>query len=151
MKSSLVQSGRRLLVILDPGDDVLPALIAACVQNDIVQGYVPVFVGAFRTATLIGTHGSIIDSDAPLADSVVVTNVEGLGSGTIASGIEGAIPHLHVALGEKGKGAASSAGHLLSAEVQYVTEIVVEEIVSPQLVKRPDPAARGLANLAFEV
>jgi predicted DNA-binding protein with PD1-like motif len=150
MFSSELTIGRRFAVVLQPGDDVLPSIVEACRENGIEQGYIPVFLGAFRSVRLIGTSAPIEDDDAPLPDAVHVANVEGTGSGTIAFDPAGPIPHVHVAVGVKNYSASAYAGHLLSATVQYVTEIVIEEVLSPRFVKRPDPEARGLANLAFE-
>jgi predicted DNA-binding protein with PD1-like motif len=149
MITAEVTSGRRIAVVLQPGEDVILSIVAACRAADVEQGYIPVFLGAFRRVRLIGTDALILDEDAPLGNSIDVTNAEGLGSGSIASSFEGPVVHLHVAVGAKGDGARARAGHLLSAEVQYVTELVIDEVLAPRLVKVVDPAARGLANLAF--
>ncbi|MFD1714298.1 PPC domain-containing DNA-binding protein [Amnibacterium flavum] len=141
--------GRRFLVVLQPGDEVLEGVREFCRQHQVGQAYLSSFLGAYTTATLIGTADPIEDEDAPLPKSVTFRNLEGVGSGTIVTVDDLPVPHIHVALGEKGDRAAAYAGHLLAATVQYVTEIVVEEVLSPRLTKRADPAARGLANIAI--
>lgn len=149
MFAAELEVGRRFLVVLQPGDEVLDGLRAFCSQHGVDQAYLTTFLGAYTEATLIGTADPIADEDAPLPDSVVVRNSEGIGSGTVVTADGVCTPHVHVALGEKGDSAAAYAGHLLAGTVQYVTEIVVTEIVSPRLTRRSDPAARGLANIAL--
>jgi predicted DNA-binding protein with PD1-like motif len=146
-----ITTGRRFLLVLQPGDDVLGSLAAACAERGIEQAYLPVFLGAFTRVSLIGTCSPIADHDAPLPDSVHLEGVEGTGSGTIAwDRATGSVtPHVHVAVGVKAYSANGYAGHLLSATVHYVVEIVLEEVLAPRLTRVPDPAASGLANLSF--
>jgi len=151
MISAELTTGRRFAVVLQPGDDVFASLAAVCAEHGIEQGYLPVFLGAFTRAALIGTCSPIDDHDAPLPDAVHLEGVEGTGSGTIAfdPATGGVLVHVHAALGVKAYAANGYAGHLLSATVHYVTEIVVEEVTSPRFIRTPDAAAHGLANLAF--
>ena len=150
MFSSEITAGRRIIVVLQPGDDVLPSIVEACDQHGISQGYLPVFLGAFATVTLIATAEPILDEDAPLPLSVTHRNTEGTGSGTLVS-VDGVlVPHVHIAVGAKGQSGAAYAGHLLGATVQYVTEVVIEEVLEPLFDKRADAAAHGLANLWFD-
>lgn len=151
MFSSELVTGRRFAVVLQPGDDVMASLAAVCAEHGIEQGYLPVFLGAFTRVSLIGTCSPINDHDAPLPDSVHLEGVEGTGSGTIAFDPATAtvLSHVHVAVGVKAYSAHGYAGHLLAATVHYVTEIVIEEVLSPRFIRQPDAAAHGLANLAF--
>ena len=151
MISAELAVGRRFAVVLQPGDDVFASLAAVCAEHGIEQGYLPVFLGAFTRVSLIGTCAPIADHDAPLPDAVHLEGVEGSGSGTIAfdPATGGVLVHVHAAVGVKAYSANGYAGHLLSATVHYVTEIVVEEVTSPRFIRNPDAAAHGLANLAF--
>jgi len=151
MISAELAVGRRFAVVLQPGDDVFASLAAVCAEHGIEQGYLPVFLGAFTRVSLIGTCAPIADHDAPLPDAVHLEGVEGSGSGTIAfdPATGGVLVHVHAAVGVKAYSANGYAGHLLSATVHYVTEIVVEEVTSPRFIRKPDAAAHGLANLAF--
>lgn len=151
MFSSELSTGRRFAVVLQAGDDVLGSLAEFCAENGVEQAYLPVFLGAFSEVTLIGTCERVDDEDEPMPKSVHLTNVEGIGSGTIAWGgaDSGVLPHLHAAVGLKSYSATAYAGHLLAATVQYVTEIVVEEVLSPRFSRVPDPAARNIPNLSF--
>jgi predicted DNA-binding protein with PD1-like motif len=152
MISAEITTGRRFAVVLQPGDDVLASIAAICAEHRIEQGYLPVFLGAFTRVSLIGTCSVIDDHDAPLPDSVHLEGVEGTGSGTIAfDPATGAVtPHVHVAVGVKAYSANGYAGHLLQATVHYVTELVIEEVLSPRFIRKPDAAAHGLANLSFD-
>lgn len=151
MFSTELVGGRRIAVVLQPGDDIFAALGEACAAHGIEQGYLPVFLGAFTEVSLIGTCLPIEDEDLPLKHSVRLTNVEGTGSGTIAWDAETASVqiHLHVAIGMKARSAQAYAGHLLGGTVHYVTEVVVEEVLAPRFLRRADPAAHGIANLVF--
>lgn len=141
--------GRTILVVLEPGDDVIGALVDACARFELQQGYIPVFSGAFRDLTIIGTDEPIEDEDAPLGDSIVVRNAEGFGSGTVAQGSDGTAVHLHASVGAKGESSRATAGHVLAGTVQYPVEVVIVEVLSPALVRRPNPAARGIATLTW--
>jgi predicted DNA-binding protein with PD1-like motif len=152
MFSTELVGGRRIAVVLQPGDDILGALGEACAAHGIEQGYLPVFLGAFTEVSLIGTCLPVEDEDVPLKDSVLLTNVEGTGSGTIAwdAAATSVQIHLHVAIGMKSRAAAGYAGHLLGGTVHYVTEVVVEEVLAPRFARRPDPAAHDIPNLVLE-
>lgn len=150
MMSRVVTTGRTVLAVLEPGDSVIPALLDACSEAGITQAYIPVFLGAFREMTIIATDQPVEDEDAPLGDSVTLRNAEGLGSGTLAPGPNGPVLHLHATVGLKAELSRGVSGHVLSAVVQYPTEVVITEILSPALLRRPDPAARGLATLTFD-
>lgn len=149
MESRKITAGRRIAVLLRPGDDVIPSIVAACREHRVDQGVIVTLVGAFRTATLIGTTGPIEDAHAPLTESVTVEGVEGIGSGTIAATDDGPLPHIHLTAGVKGQGAAGYTGHLLAATAHYVVEVVIDEVLAPPLVRRVDEAAAGLPTLAF--
>ena len=152
MFSTELVGGRRIAVVLQPGDDIFAALGEACAVHGIEQGYLPVFLGAFTEMSLIGTCLPIEDEDLPLKDSVRLTNVEGTGSGTIAwDAVTASVQiHLHVAIGMKSQSAEGYAGHLLGGTVHYVTEVVVEEVLAPRFLRRPDPAAHNIPSLVFD-
>jgi predicted DNA-binding protein with PD1-like motif len=145
-----VPSGRRFAVVLEPGEEVLAAIGAACERHQVQAAFVPVFLGAFTQVTLIGTREPVPDEDVPLPRSVTVEWAEGLGSATVAPGADGEpIVHLHAAVGRKSDGALGYAGHVLSAVTHYTAEIVIEEIPGTVIERRPDPAAHGLNTLRF--
>lgn len=129
----------------------MATVLAACGGHGIRQGYLPVFLGAFSTVRLIGTCGPLLDPDAPISDEVWLDNVEGSGSGTLCVDPRqgDSVLHLHAALGVKQYAANGYAGHVLEATVQYVAEIVVQEIVQPLLTRQVHPGSSGLPILHF--
>ncbi len=151
MRAAELTVGRRFAVALDPGDEVLEALTTLCAEHGIRQATIPVFSGAFRSARFIAAHTPVDDQEPPLPQEVTVTYTEGIGSGTVMwDADEGrAVPHLHVALGVKNTGATGYAGHLLGGEVHYTAEVVIEEVLSPTLLRVSDPRAFGIPTLRF--
>lgn len=136
MHSAELRIGRRLLVVLEPGDDVVAGITAACREHGIERGVVPVFLGAFAEMGLIGTTEPVVDPGEPLARSVTVRWAEGHGAATIAPDPDGEpVVHLHAAVGDKLAGAAAVAGHVLHATAQYTVELVIEEVLAPALVR----------------
>ncbi len=151
MHTTTVTTGRRLAVALEPGDDVLPSLAEACRAHHISQAVIVTCSGAFRRMRLIATHGEVgPDQDEPMQDSVEVTFVEGIGSGTVATMDDGTLSvHLHAAVGIRADGGAAVAGHVLEAESQYVVEVVMDEVLSPTLTRVASEATRGVPALRF--
>ncbi|MEV7972799.1 DUF296 domain-containing protein [Cellulomonas sp. NPDC089187] len=151
MRAAELTVGRRFAVALEPGDEVLTCLAALCAEQGIRQATIPVFSGAFRSARFIAAHTPVDDEEPPLPQEVTVTYTEGIGSGTVLwdEQTQTATPHLHVALGVKNTGATGYAGHLLGGEVHYTAEVVVEEVLSPTLLRVPDAAAFGIPTLHF--
>ena len=141
--------GRSLVVVLEPGDEVRAGIAAACRAAGIEAAYVPVFLGAFRETVLIGGEHPPADVDEPMPTSVTVVNAEGHGTATVTAGADGPEVHLHATVGAKGESARASAGHVISAVVQYHTEVIVVELVSPAMAREPNEAARGIATLTF--
>jgi predicted DNA-binding protein with PD1-like motif len=150
VRSVQVSAGRRLLVALEPGEEVLASVAAATERHQFPAAVVPVFFGAFTRVTLIGTREPVEDEDVPLPRSVTVEWVEGLGAATVAPGADGAqVVHLHAAVGRKSQGTLAYAGHVLSAVTHYTVEIVIEEVLGPPVTRFPDPAAHGVSTLRF--
>lgn len=148
MRCTPVTSGRRLLVVLEPGDEVLTALAAACREHGIRQAAVTAFLGAFTAVDLIGTSDPVPDPDVPLPKATRVEFVEGTASGTVAPGPDGVpVVHLHAAVGVKGSAALGYVGHVLSAITHYTAEVLVEELLGVDLARRPDPRAHGIPTL----
>lgn len=138
MRSREVTIGRTIVVVLDHGDDFYTALAEACTENGIRQGYIPMFIAGFATADLVGTCEQLEDPQAPVWSKVHLTNVEALGGGTLAwDDASGSIaPHIHVTVGLKAHSATGHTSHLLDATVQFLTEMIIVEIVEPQLHRR---------------
>jgi len=148
MRSAEITVARRILAVLEPGDDVLTSIAAICTEHRITSAVIPAFLGAFTEVTLIGTDQPVADHDAPMPQSTTVRWVEGVGTATVAPDEQGRpVVHLHAAVGVKADAALGYAGHVLSARTHYTAELVIEEITGPTLRRRPDPAAHGIATL----
>jgi predicted DNA-binding protein with PD1-like motif len=137
MRYAQITRGREFVVAFDHGDDFFGALEKFCAENEVRSGYIPTFVGGFRRARLVGTCSPMDNPEAPLWDSVEVTTVEALGGGTLAWDVQQnkLAPHIHVSAGRKEASADGRTSHLLSAEVQFITELVVVEIEAPHLTR----------------
>src|SRR5213078_4633650 len=80
----------------------------------------------------------------PRHSSAYLTNVEELGGGTIAyvEAKDGIRPHIHVSVGLKAHSANGHTSHLLSAKVQFLTEMLFVEISGwPRWRSQPSAAA----------
>jgi predicted DNA-binding protein with PD1-like motif len=77
--------------------------------------------------------------------------VEALGGGTLAHDpTTGDVkPHLHVTVGLKEHSATGHTSHLLSARVQFLTEMIVVEVISPDITREPDPTLYNVPLLRF--
>jgi predicted DNA-binding protein with PD1-like motif len=148
VRSAVVERGRRIVLVLEPGDEVLAALAAACEEHGVTTAVVPVFLGAFTSVSLIGTSEPVDDPDVPLPLSTEIFWVEGSGSATIAPGADGrAVVHLHGTFGDKLDGATGYSGHLLRAVTHYTAEVVIDEVTGADLRRLPDDRAHGITTL----
>jgi len=148
--SSELIMGRRFALVLEPGEELVGSVRAFCEREGISSAFVPNFFGAYRDMTLIGADAAPDDEEPPLPDRVTVTYTEGIGSGSIATAADGGVAvHLHAAVGRKSAGALAYAGHVMSAQVHYTTELVIEEVLSPVLTAVPVEASFGIPCLRF--
>lgn len=150
MRSTPITMGTRVLLILDDGDDVLESIAASCREHGITRAIVPLFLGAFRSVTLIGTADEVDDPEAPLPKSVEVPWAEGTGSATVAPNAAGELTvHLHATVGDKLDSSRGFSGHVLAATAHYTVEIVIDEVVAPGFQRLPDHAVHGLPSLRW--
>ncbi|MFF5291909.1 PPC domain-containing DNA-binding protein [Paractinoplanes globisporus] len=151
MRSSQVEVGRTVVVVLEHGDDFYTAVRQACHEHGIRSGYIPVFIAGFAAVDLVGTCQRLDDPHAPVWSKVQLANVEALGGGTIAwDDTTGQIaPHIHVAVGLKELGATGYTSHLLDATVQFLTEMVIVEVLNPALHRRKAPELYDVPLLRF--
>lgn len=151
MRSTEVTVGRQFVVAFDHGEDFFTALADFCREREIRQGVIPGFIAGFREVDIVGTCDRIENPDAPVWSRVHLETAEAHGSGTLAwDEAAGAVaPHIHVSAGLKGHGATGYTSHLLAARVQFLTEMLVVEIASPNLDRVPDPALHGAPLMRF--
>lgn len=137
MPATELTLGRTIAATFQPGDDFVSELHAVCREFGIRQGYVPMFIGAFRTARIVGTCTSVADPAAPVWDEVHLEAVEAVGAGTLAwdPEREELAPHLHLSLGEKRRAASGYTSHLIGAEVDFLAELVIQEVTAPELLR----------------
>lgn len=156
MRTAPVTTGRRVLVVLEPGDEVLTSLAQACARHGIHLAAITTFLGAFTSVDLIGSSVPAADPDLPMPERTRVEHVEGTASGTVAPGPDGTpVVHLHAAMGVKDRAAAGFVGHVLAATTHYTAEVLLEELLldpagaAPDTgaVRRPDPRAHGIPTL----
>src|SRR2546423_12420262 len=82
VKASELKAGRTFGVTFQDGDDFMTSLAGFCRDNEVRQGYIPMFIAGFAEADLVGTCEKLEDPQAPVWTKVHVTNVEALGCGT---------------------------------------------------------------------
>jgi predicted DNA-binding protein with PD1-like motif len=151
LHSAELTIGRTFGVTFDPGEDFFPTLSAFCRTKSIRHGYVPMFLAAFAEATIVGTCDKIEDPEAPVWNRVHLTNVEAFGCGTVAYDPErdDIAPHIHTTLGEKARSATGYTSHLLSAQVQFLVEMIVVEVISPAMTRPANPSLYDVPLLTF--
>ncbi|KNB53508.1 PPC domain-containing DNA-binding protein [Streptomyces caatingaensis] len=151
MRAHELTIGRTFGVTFDHGKDFFEALSTFCREHGVRQGYIPSFIGAFAEAEIVGACERLENPDAPVWSKTYVTNVEAFGAGTLAHDPEsGAIlPHIHVSAGLKSPSADGRTSHLLSAKVQFLSELLVVEVVSPNMTRPHNPDLYDVPLLAF--
>ncbi|WP_433204644.1 PPC domain-containing DNA-binding protein [Nocardia sp. CA-107356] len=152
MRSHELTLGRSFGVTFDHGDDFYPALAQFCHDHDIRGGYIPSFIAGFSQVDLVGTCDALENPDAPVWSRVHLRNVEAFGGGTLAYDPETdqIQPHIHVAVGLKEYSATGYTSHLLSASVQFLTEMLVIEVAHPHLRRTPHAELFNVPLLQFE-
>src|SRR4051812_10114063 len=103
MRFARVQQDRSFALVLEDGEDFHSSVTRFCSEQNIRQGYIPMFLAGMRNARLVGTCDKIEDPNAPVWSNVYVENIEAIGCGTIATDRETAEPslHIHVSVGKK--------------------------------------------------
>lgn len=151
MRSRELTPGRTFVVAFDHGDDYFAALSEFCRTNQVRQGFIPVFIAGFSEVEIVGTCARLDDPQAPVWSAVHLTNVEALGGGTIAydQTQDQILPHLHVSVGLKEHSATGHTSHLLSAKVQFLTEMVFVEVIEPVMRRERDPGLYDVPILRF--
>ncbi|MGH3713262.1 MAG: PPC domain-containing DNA-binding protein [Micromonosporaceae bacterium] len=151
MRSHELTIGRTFGVAFDHGEDFYTALTEFCRANDVQQGYIPTFIAGFAEAKIVGTCQELEDPKAPVWSHVYLTNVEAHGSGTVAYNADKQAiePHIHVSIGLKEQSATGYTSHLLSARVQFLTEMIFVEVVEPRMRRTPDADLYSVPLLGF--
>lgn len=152
MISSELKIGRTFAIRFEHGKDFMTELEEFCSVNNVKQGYVPFFAGDFSEITIVGTCGKMEQPEAPMLNSpAYFENVETFGCGTIAHDKEtGKIsPHFHISIGSRLNSAAAHTSHFIGGKVQFLTEMVLVEVLSPSLERIVDENVFNLKLLNF--
>lgn len=149
MRTHNLVLGKTVAVIFDHGEDFFGSLRQACADSGIRQGYIPMFIAGLSDVSIVGTCEKLADPAAPVWSSVQLSNVEALGGGTLASGPDGVNPHIHITVGRKEQSADGSTSHLLSATVQFLNEMIINEVLSPEMTREPKPDLYNVPLLRF--
>ena len=151
MRSHELTLGRSFGVAFDHGEDFFAALGGFCRAHQVRQGYIPLFIAGFSQAEIVGTCTKLDDPNAPVWASVHLTNVEALGGGTLAYDptADRILPHIHVTVGLKQHSATGHTSHLQSATVQFLTEMLLIEVTTPNMRRHPNPNLYNVPLLQF--
>ncbi|WP_207569060.1 PCC domain-containing protein [Mycobacterium decipiens] len=139
-------------MVFDHGEDFFTALAAFCESVNVRQAYIPSFIAGFSEVDLVGTCDKLESPDAPVWSRVHLTNVEAFGGGTVAYDPDShqVQPHIHVAVGRKEHAASGHSSHLLGAKVQFLTEMLVIEVIAPTMWRRPAAELFDVPLLRFD-
>lgn len=143
--------GRTFAVNFDHDEDFFDALDEFCKFNNVRQGYVPMFVAAFSEVDVVGACDKLENPRAPVWSKTHLSNVEAMGSGTIAWDEEGnrTVAHFHTSVGLKEQSANGFTSHLLSARVQFLTEMLLVEITHPTMTRLRNSDLYDVTLLTF--
>jgi hypothetical protein len=88
---------------------------------------------------------------SPVWSTVELSNIEALGGGTTAwDDATGTIsPHTHVTVGMKEHSATAHTSQLSAATVQFLTEMIIVEVVEPALNRRKQAELYDVPLLHF--
>ena len=151
MKAAELTVGRTFGVTFDHGDDFFESLAEFCREHGVRQGYIPSFIAGLAEARIVGACDKLEDPDAPVWSAVHVTNLEAFGAGTFTHHDDGTLsPHIHITVGEKARSARGYTSHLLSAKVQFLTEMLVVEVLSPTMARPRHPELYDVPLLEFD-
>ncbi|TLF74299.1 PPC domain-containing DNA-binding protein [Nocardia cyriacigeorgica] len=151
MRAHELTIGRTFAVAFDHGDDFFGSLTEFCRVHGIRQGYIPSFIAGFSEVDLVGTCDKLENPDAPVWSKVHLSNVEAFGGGTIAysPAEDRSSFHIHVAVGLKEQAANGYTSHLLNATVVFLTEMIVVEVLAPEMDRIADPSLYDVPLLQF--
>jgi predicted DNA-binding protein with PD1-like motif len=144
MKYSTGKIGRAIVARFDHGDDLLEALNALCVNENIYSGWILLFGALARGDVVLGPEEEELPPNPVMKE--VSQPHEVVGTGTIA-GMEGAPSiHLHGSFGSKDgviTGCLRNRG-----EVYIVIECLILELEGVNLVREKDEKT-GLHLIGF--
>jgi predicted DNA-binding protein with PD1-like motif len=151
MHSHELTTGRTFGVTFTHGEDFFSSLTEFCRDRGVRQGYIPYFLAGFSATKLVGTCEQLENPQAPVWSHVHLTNVEAQGGGTIAydPDQDQIKPHIHVSVGLKERSAVAYTSHLIEAKIQFLTELIIVEVVTPQMRRLTEPTLYDVPLLTY--
>lgn len=152
MRMHELKMGRHFGLNFDHGEDFFDTLAKFCRKKEVRQGYIPMFLAAFAETEIAGTCGRVTDAEAPVRTPVYLEKVEAMGCGTFSYDPEKSaiVPHVHVTVGLKQHSALAYSSHLMTAKIQYLTEMFIIEVDSPEMRRPVHAALYDVPMLTFE-
>ncbi|MFF8945985.1 DUF296 domain-containing protein [Streptomyces sp. NPDC014864] len=151
MRAHELTVGRTFGVTFDHGEDFFEALSTFCRDNGVRQGYIPSFNrgprggrdrGLLREARGPGRTGLGEDVRHQRRGVRRRHPRHAPATGEI-------LPHIHVSAGLKAQSADGRTSHLLSAEVQFLSELLIVEVTSPTMTRPRNPDLYDVPLLTF--
>jgi predicted DNA-binding protein with PD1-like motif len=150
-RSAELTIGRTFGVTMDHGDEFMATLSQFCAEQGIKYGYIPLFVGAFKHAKVVGTCRHA-EAEAPMFDHYMDLDfVETVGAGTIGFDADNnrVTSHIHLSMGKRLHSADGVTSHLFEAEIQFLLEMIVVEVTAPAMTRPVSPELFNLNLLHF--
>ena len=150
VRSHQLRIGRTFGVTFDHADDFFTALTDSP-REQRHAGHHPDLHRRLRRGKNRRDLRKDRQSRCALWDSVYLTNVEAMGSGTVAfDPDENKIqPHIHVSIELKERGAVGDTSHLLDARVLFLTEMMFVEVARPRMRRDRNPDLYNVPLLRF--
>jgi predicted DNA-binding protein with PD1-like motif len=150
-RTASLRVGRTIGVAFDHGEDFFPTLDRVCRDEGIRYGYIPMFLAGFSEVDIVGACERLQNPDAPVWSKVQLSNVEAMGCGTLAyePDEDRTLPHIHVSVGLKEQSATAYTSHLLAARVQFLTEMLLIEVLDPPITRPRNPGLYDVPLLRF--
>ncbi|HKX31984.1 MAG TPA: PPC domain-containing DNA-binding protein [Blastocatellia bacterium] len=151
MQSTELKLGRTFAVNFEHGKDFFEELREFCAKNEVKQGYIPMFIAGLSEVELVGACEKLEDENAPVWSKVYLRHVEAVGGGTLAFDTEHnqIYPHIHISVGLKGQSANGYTSHLLSGKVEFLVEMIVVEVLSPDFRRIKNESLYDIPLLTF--
>lgn len=147
--SSTGTQEKTIVARIKPGNDLIESIQEIMKEYDIKSGYIPVIHGCFDELTLLTVHHNPDNPGDPLDETITFKeNLVFVGSGTIANSNGEKFVHIHLTAAKKDGSAIS--GHLLSANILLVTEIVIVKLENIKMCRKIDHEVYDTELLHFE-
>lgn len=146
--STETTQGRTIIARFKPNQDLITAINNLLIEKNIKAGYIPTLIGGLKSLRLATRQAGEDENHPAIVQSEFKEAFEYFGMGTIATVDDKPSIHIHLSGGKTG--GESVAGHLLSAEIVLLTEVVIVECVDIRMTRVQDPTVYNYPLLSFE-